>query len=935
MTTMSKVTTAFVVWLIPSFLFAYDRTVPKRAQVFEFSEKPRIERAADRVTISFGVKAPCDVTVAIETADGRIVRHLASGLLGENAPLPFQKGSLRQTLIWDGKDDQRCYVDDKDKLIVRVSLGLRPRFERNLFHDPKKRFGQGTILLGADHEGVYVYDVHGCETIRLYDHKGEYVRTIYPFPASKIEEVKDLPWFIFPDGARAPAKRAYFLATLLAGPESGGVESTMRITSESTAMAVHDGRIALVGLRLNRLSTRGDSGGLSIHGPFLDVPPRVYKHEITAKSAAFSPDGSCLYLTGYAWLKPRGWAPVTDVHWRHSLYRLDYASTNPPTLFLGEDIKPGNDEKHFDHPSAVAVDASGRIYVADHFNNRVQIFSAEGKLLNSLPVQAPVRLAIHHKTQELYVFSWFLSRSYDRSISQKEDIPPHLRKFSEYPELKLLRTLALPLQNYRCEPAWSHFVGQEYHVALDSWTEPPTIWLVPKAGGYPILLEERPEGLAKVRDFLEDTRSSGIRLKPPALNRQRLYVDPLRGFLYLAEGDVGTAKAFSNLIRIDPNNGTCQEVELPFSASDAAFSPDGLIYLRTGSVVGRFDPVTWREVPFDYGEECVAAYSYDGRHARLVGGLVMPSEKTNPSWHHGGMAINANGDLVVTCYNEHSRRIPARKTEKADRRIETSRPYTPRQYPGRWSSGHEVHIWDRTGRIRYEDCLAGHPRIVAGIGIDADCNICANISASVMVEGVPYWKRVGHRFDQVGTLVKLPPNRGKFVTSSSGAAVRLEERPNRPPDLDGFWIEGAEWLYPGVGRVQWGMDCSCWNSRFVLDYFARSFAPEHDRFSVAVLDAAGNLVVRIGRYGNVDDGIPLEQQEVVASGGGAHRSTPRVFNSLGGDEVALFDGTYLATHTDRRLFIADPGNARILSVRLDYHTTERIPLKEVPDKGRR
>ena len=30
--------------------------------------------------------------------------------------------------------------------------------------------------------------------------------------------------------------------------------------------------------------------------------------------------------------------------------------------------------------------------------------------------------------------------------------------------------------------------------------------------------------------------------------------------------------------------------------------------------------------------------------------------------------------------------------------------------------------------------------------------------------------------------------------------------------------------------------CSCWNSRMALDYYARSFVPEYDRFSIVVLD---------------------------------------------------------------------------------------------------
>jgi hypothetical protein len=57
--------------------------------------------------------------------------------------------------------------------------------------------------------------------------------------------------------------------------------------------------------------------------------------------------------------------------------------------------------------------------------------------------------------------------------------------------------------------------------------------------------------------------------------------------------------------------------------------------------------------------------------------------------------------------------------------------------------------------------------------------------------------------------------------------------------------------------------------------------------------------------------------------------------AMGGDEVALMHGAYLAAHTDRRLFIADAGNARIISVKLDYHANERVELKDVADEGQK
>jgi hypothetical protein len=153
------------------------------------------------------------------------------------------------------------------------------------------------------------------------------------------------------------------------------------------------------------------------------------------------------------------------------------------------------------------------------------------------------------------------------------------------------------------------------------------------------------------------------------------------------------------------------------------------------------------------------------------------------------------------------------------------------------------------------------------------------------------------------------------------------DQPKRPPDTVGgiretgnSWMEGAEWLYGGVGIS--GAGCSCWHSRFQMDYFDRSFAPEPDLYSVAALDSAGNLILRVGRYGNPDDGLPLVRR----------RAAPRP-RPIGGDEVGFFYPAYVGVDTDRRLFVADLGNGRIASVKLGYHATEKVSLEEVPDRA--
>jgi hypothetical protein len=201
-----------------------------------------------------------------------------------------------------------------------------------------------------------------------------------------------------------------------------------------------------------------------------------------------------------------------------------------------------------------------------------------------------------------------------------------------------------------------------------------------------------------------------------------------------------------------------------------------------------------------------------------------------------------------------------------------------------------------------------------------------------------------------GTLMKFRPGKTKILSDDGKVPILLspENRPQRAPDLSNLpgnaWADGAEWFYGGVGwhGKNHGLGCGCRNTRFALDYFGRSFAPEMDRYSVAVLDTAGNVILRIGTYGNVDDGIPLRiadrglRNEDSGSGGsrgGPGNPQSEIPNprSIGGDELSLMHGAYVATQTDRRVFVADIGNYRVASVKLGYYAEEKLALKDVKE----
>jgi len=952
----------------------------KREAVFEFAERPTLTRNGDQVTIAFASKGFCDVTVAVEDAGGRIVRHLASGVLGPKAPPPLQRDSLKQTLVWDGKDDQERYIDDKGSLAVRVSLGLKPAFERTLLWEPKRRISVGpgmrpgndtesiavpTPLIRAAPEGVYVFEGHGVDHVRLFDHEGNYVRTVYPFPADKVDKVVGLRRQVFPqDGKSLPVKTGFLDSTMLTSGLTGTDYSYYgpMFGSAATAMAVRGSRLALFHKRLNRLGTDGTSSGLPIEGPAADYSVRLTGTNIGRKdyrpspvSAAFSPDAKWLYLAGFQWRHGRSGIDIAK-GCLHGVVRLAYERDDPPQPFVGsmKQDESGTDNAHFVNATSVDVDAKGRVYVSDYGNDRIQVFAEDGKFLKSIPSFKPARVVVHQRTGEVYVFSWCLD-SLELAHAHKRSpihVEPTLTRYGPLESPAKLATYPLPLLGHEGKPdyLWEVWGGQEYYAELDSWTDPPTIWLVPASPGGKLkwadvgirLLAIEGGKLVEKRDFGKEAVASLVRVHPPMFWRQRLYVNPKTGMLYVGEGQTAWCKAFYEVLQIDPETGAVRRVKLPFDAEDMAFDQDGLVYLRTYTFLARYDPTSWREVPFDYGEKrenvgTGASTPVDYERARVTSGIPLYG-----MWHLGGMYVSAKGHIALQCMTTKGDSPPPPASRTDEKRLgavpwrSDGIAFQPRLYPGRLWVG-EVHVFNRHGELAYLDALPGLVPLILGIGLDKDDNLYLVGSRARVIEGKPYFNLA------TGTLMKVKPNQAKLLTVPTPFTpipLSDDRRPKREPDVtNGWgdaWAEGAEWLYGGVGwngklngRASGG--CACWNARFALDYFARSFAPETIAYKVAVLDSSGNLILRIGQYGNVDDGTPLVPKGGPTPVGGA--SAPRV-RSIGGDEVALFHPCYLATQTDRRLFIADPGNSRILSVALGYHATQRVSLKDATEAGR-
>lgn len=162
----------------------------EREEVFEFVEKPKVAKSGAGWAVSFASKGKCDATVDVLDKDGRIIRHLASGVLGANAPHPFLQDSLSQKIEWDGLTDDFRSIEPTN-FSIRVSLGLQAKYDKSMGYDPACVPDPKKVLVGSGQDGsVYLcanadrWDA-GCVA---FDKDGKYVKTVIPPPAADVEK---------------------------------------------------------------------------------------------------------------------------------------------------------------------------------------------------------------------------------------------------------------------------------------------------------------------------------------------------------------------------------------------------------------------------------------------------------------------------------------------------------------------------------------------------------------------------------------------------------------------------------------------------------------------------------------------------------------------------------------------------------------------------
>jgi len=910
-----------------------------REAVYEFTRAPTMKKVGpDRYEIAFAVKGKCDVAVAVEGPDGRIVRHVVYGVLGANAPTPFKKDALEQTLFWDGKDQAGKYVKDAAQCRVRVSLGLKPTFDKVIGWHPKDTTNARMIgAIGADADGVYVLEClgYGASQLRKYDHDGNYLQTLAPWDPDKLDRIgipkRTLPDAkIWPDG-KPPAGSRHAPVMI-----HYGATAPFGFVENDTCMAVAAGKIGCFTVggihdtrRLVRLRTDGSTGGESAEGARFTEKAPSYQGQA---HITLSPDGKWVYVSGQGRASHGAFGSQRDMRlekppytW-NAVFRFAWDAqgvvVDGKDSFMGEASRDpktcgaGHDNEHFDAPQGLACDAAGRLYVADFGNNRIQVFSPEGKYLKTIPCKQPHEIAIHQKTGEIYALCW----------PAKLPLGDHMAG-----SLTFIKFGPFDAPGERFRKEISLVKGDPRHytfapvLAVDSWAPEPRVWLVHERGVVR-LYADNGKDLTLVQDFHEEVREAGH--TPHSMHSGHMgyiSVDPLRGHVYSGRG---------NLRRIDPEEGkTWQKVDtsqMPKTRyggiEEAVFGWDGLMYLRSLQYIARFNPDKFAtpivlnsacELPFDYGDEKGGVDRKGERQPQLKGVISLPWAIGGPNGYNNGIGISAKGEVVALVENFQDFELFKKPSasnptgyfdgNEFKRLLQDNEDrFRPGQFPGRpWSHGNLVWRFGRTGQVVGLDAIPGLPYSSFGIRSDAAGNVFCGVGYHMNVDGKAH---IG------GSLAKFAAKGGRLVRDFA-TPVKLDDPPKRPADfLSGggkVWGQNMYWCAPGMDQLHFvdsagtGYPCECYHCKFDTDLYGRSFLPRAYGYHVAVLDTNGNRICEIGRYGNAD----------------------KPAMKPGDHDIGLGQCSYIATVSDLWLYIADDSNVRIIRVKLDYHAEQRAALQ--------
>ena len=762
--------------------------------------------AAGGAVVRFEIDKPADVTVRIVGGDGKVVRHLAAGMVGlERAARPFAARSLSQSITWDGRDDSGKKVDPAGcKVTVRV--GMRARFDRFILsaddafvhqtRGPRDLIFSG---LGGEYYVTQAFGIH-VDTCRVFDKDGKFVRSLFPYALKNPGVSKH---FDEPSPSFGPGhKRVRHDAVDFDGdrvPVSVAHADSYYITPRfAQAVVTTDGHV---------VGTLGYPAGFATltvwtpeglarkhfypmpwhatRNPPKSVPEAVRKKWRSKDLWKLAPgkDGDFYLADGIHNVVARFRAKdLSPVNFTHS----GTQKLVKPRAYIGEIDTPGSGENHFNGPDGVALDDAGNILVLD--GNVVKTYTPEGRFVDRTP-----------------------------------------RAQSSYDKLR--------------SPIRDGGLGWKQILKMES--------AKPGSSGVPagLIASGKKPNTPAFPHFIK-TDSSG-----------RLYVEQRVGPAYIVT-DV---------------DGKKTTVRRPAGGCSA-----GMGYMCVDS-----DDNWYATVQRGYsGKGELHKYGPDGKRLKFGDKNAIVVEDVGKRGNFKGVFVVPGGDIyVVAAFRDFPKAVA--KGRKP------------------WEKGEEylltrIDVYSPTGELKKKGLVRS--QALSDVVVDSEGNVYT-------IEGKLRYKSSPKRTWPPPFLSK--EEAGKYegdarVNMRKSLMQRLVKFSPTGGVLDGENGPAQLWSHPGVSGVSplqgWG---HLQPAQMSLDADERIWIPDTYNYSIKAVDKAGNLMLRVGKYGSED-----------CRGGGGDRKLPGA-NIVVDPEIPLARPHGMAVHGDY-LFITDMMSHRVVRCRLEY-----------------
>jgi len=769
--------------------------LPAWAGGVNFTTKPSAVKDGSGlpVKIAFAVSGgqpATDVEVAVVNADGKVVRHLAAGVLGGKNPPPEPlKGGLAQELTWDGKDDA-----GKDAgaggaagpFKVRVRAGMTAVFGKIIGASPWAGMVGDTGGLAVAPDGtLYVKMasvVGGLHQLmpwhlRQFDRTGGYQKTILPYPPSA-------------DPAKVPAFKLIDAGDKLLVPTNQTpLDPVLFHLGDSIGSRLIDGCVVFLDSREGRLNfVKVDGANVIRTVPMRKAADKLKWNTVTP-IVAFSPDGKIAYYSNLANIPydPKTLANLDPKFPQGRIYRheigkdgaeaekffdLTLANASQPKIWLP------NAWNRRSAAAGIDTDAKGNILVGDLVDQQVVEISPEGKQISATKVDWPDQVAVNRKSGDIYVVS-------RKPLPNGGVAAAELLKITGRGEsAKIVAKLPLP-------------GALGLTIAVDESADvkgSPVVWV---GGGERVIrVEDRGDKLQVASDLgSADKNAIGFVCYAD--------VDPENDLVYVTQG-MGPVWRY---------NGQTGEGGLtPIKACDLAVGPGGFVYAwgDTGSYAG---PIT------RYGRDLKPAplastgkHTYGNLSCRFGRGNSVAGLDVDPrGWVY---ATNGGNSCAVQAWDadgkpvQFDRQVAADPNDKAGPR--------PAMITG---------MTDQSGSIRVDGAgnvyvlQIGWPKgHVPPAGFEKD----------------PAYQHC------TGTIYKFGPKGGEFAKGQAAPPVgSLLAYSTACGPISGNWNSTIS-------------VCHCTKPRFEVDGFGRLYIPNPFTYKVVVRDNADNEIASFGGYGNFD-----------------------------------------------------------------------------------